>query len=141
MTVPGTGGNKKKGQSSIEKIGVHLRYYKPDEHQTLNPEQKKEIAIWRINAPSQSDAKKKKKLIKRNIASIKGNIASAVKTDLEDGEKKKSDETATREEEKAYIISLLGHSEDKIKGATIGSTKTEGTTRVYFKAILKKPKN
>ena len=36
-------------------------------------------------------------------------------------------------------MSLLGHSGDKIKGATIGSSKTEGTTYVSLKAILKKP--
>ena len=107
----------------------------------LNPDQKKELALRRINNPSQSDDQKKKKSIKGNIASIKENIAAAVKTALEDKKKKKSDETATREEEKAYIMSLLGHSEDKIKGVTIGSAKTEGTTRVSLKAILKKPKN
>ena len=72
---------------------------------------------------------------------LKGNITAAVKTGLEDEKKTKSDETATREEEKAYIMSLLGHSGDKIKGATIGSAKTEGTTRVSLKAILKKPNN
>ena len=141
MTVPGTGGNKKKGRSGIEQIGVHLRYYKPDEHQTLNPEQKKELALWRINDPSQSDAQKERKFIKVNIASIKGNIAAAAKTAPEDENKKKSDENATHEEEKAYIMSLLGHSGDKIKGATIGSSKREGTTRVSLNDILKKPKN
>ena len=46
-----------------------------------------------------------------------------------------------REEEKVYIMSLLGNYGDKIKGATIVSAKTEGTTRVYLKAIFKKPKN
>ena len=72
VTVPRTGGSKKKGRASIGNSGVHLRYYKPDEYQTLNPEQKKELALWRINDPRQSDAQKKRKLIKVNIASIKG---------------------------------------------------------------------
>ena len=80
-------------------------------------------------------------MIKGNIALIKGNIDAAVKTALEDGKKNNSDETETREEEKEYIMSLLGHSRYKIKGATIESVKTEGTTRVSLKAILKKPKN
>ena len=122
-------------------MGVQRRYYKPDEYQTLNPEQKKELALWRINDPSQSDAQKKKKSIKGKISSIKRNIAAAVKTTVEDEKKDKSDENATCDEEKAYIMSLLGHSGDKIKCATIGSTKTEGTTHVSLKAILKKPKN
>ena len=38
-------------------------------------------------------------------------------------------------------MSLLGHSGDKIKGATIGSANIEGTTCVSLKAILDKPKN
>ena len=70
-----------------------------------------------------------------------GNIAVAVKTDLEDKTNKKSDETATREGEKAYIMSLLGHSRDKIKGATIGSAKIEEMTRVSLKAVIKNSKN
>ena len=80
-------------------------------------------------------------MIKGNISSIKGNIATAVKTTLEYEKKNKSDENVTCEEEKAYIMSLLGHSGDKIKGATIGSANIEGTTCVSLKAILDKPKN
>ena len=38
-------------------------------------------------------------------------------------------------------MSILGYSGDKIKGATIGYTKIEGTTCVSLKAILNKPNN
>ena len=64
-----------------------------------------------------------------------------VKKYLEDENKKKSDETVTSGEEKAYIMSLLGHSGDKIKGTTIGYAKKEGTTCVSPKVILENPNN
>ena len=90
----------------------------------LNPDQKKELSLRRINNPSQSDDQKKKKSIKGKISSIKRNIAAAVKTTVEDEKKDKSDENATCDEEKAYIMSLLAHSRDKVTGSTIGSAKT-----------------
>ena len=42
----GNGGNKKAG---IGKSGVHLRYHKPEEYDTLTRAQKKELMEWRSN--------------------------------------------------------------------------------------------
>ena len=94
------------GKPSIGKTGVHLRFHKPSEYQSLTKEQKQELRQWRIDNPDvvkklkATSPQKKVKFNKKNISTM---IVKQVQTALK--EAVKEEEEATNEE--AYISSLI----------------------------------
>lgn len=94
----------------IGKTGVHLRYHKTSEYGSLPPDQKRELALWRVKNPLAVEEQKKKKAKKTRVRATKSDrmaIASAVKTAFEDEKRKNSEDTTSREEEKRFIMSLF----------------------------------
>jgi hypothetical protein len=130
-------------KEGIGKSGVHLRYHKPEEYETLNADQKDELREWRKSSKDKSKGRGKDKDKKKKVVFTKA-MTAAVEKQMEKKLKaamKAVDEPTddpTDEQARAYIMSLL--KEDKPIPAT-AATVTAQLQKVTLKSILHKAKN
>ena len=133
---------KTDGGAGIGKTGVHFRYHKPDKYDKLNPEQKKELALWRVKNPITVAEQTKKGKKKRKTG--KAAIAAMIKTAMQDEKKKEVEEGESRKEAKSFIMSLFAddNDDDKKQAAkeTTSSKASATATSSSLSTILKKAK-
>ena len=134
---------EKEQKVGIGVTGVHYRYHTSAEYDALPPDQKQDLAQWRIKNPTAVEEQKKKKF-KKTRTRTKGrkgvNIASAVKTAFEDEKKKVSEESNSREETKKYIMSLFETSDGTTASVSATAVKDTTAAAVTLSSILKKAK-
>ena len=125
----------------IGKTGVHLRYHKSSEYDALPPDQKRELALWRIKNHMAVEEQKKKKAKKTRNRTKKGvDIASAIKIAFEDEKKKVSEENNSKEETKKYIMSLFETSDGPTASVSATAVNEKPAAAVTLSSILKKAK-
>ena len=130
------------GRAGIGKSGVHYRYYKPEEYDKLNAEQKRELAMWRVKNPiAVSDQMKGSKKRSRTKGKGEPNIAALVKTAMAAEKKKEAEEDESRAEQRSYIMSLLANTEEYDQQPTTDDKNPKkGNATTNLSSILKKAK-
>jgi hypothetical protein len=125
-------------KEGIGSSGVHLRYHKPDEYETLSNDQKEELRIWRKKS---KDKPKKGRASKPGVQTKQQRdsaMAAAVEKKVEKklaAALKAADESAapTEDEARAYIMALM--KEDKPPAEAAKAKK------VSLKSIIGRARN
>jgi hypothetical protein len=135
-------------KEGIGKSGVHLRYHKPEEYDTLGKEQKDELRECRKT--SKGGGKRKSfdrkgnrsdpKRVKLNDKAIAAAVTKEVNKRFAEAHQETEDDTpaTSRDEARAYIMALL---EDNTKKAEISGSLAKLLSKVTLKSILVKAKN
>jgi hypothetical protein len=135
-------------KEGIGKTGVHLRYHKDDEYATLNRDQMDELREWRLTPEGKKQSKRNKgnkggarasykkgsgdsKRQKVMAASVNKQVEKRL-AELSKKEDTDSFEEPSREDARAYIMSLLEE-----KKPTVSSTTVRGVTNEFAKVTLK----
>jgi hypothetical protein len=127
-------------KEGIGKSGVHLRYHKPDEYDTLSREQKDELREWRSTPAGKSKSRgktngnKRQKRDKGMAAAVDKQVAKKLAAALKAADEPASTEP-TDDQARAYIMSLL--QVEKAPAEPAAST----VKRVTLKSILAKARN
>ena len=132
------------GKKGIGKTGAHFRYHKPDEHNALNPAQRKELQEWRSKTTQKGPTKKQ-----RCEASISTAVAQKVKEELAKLENPTSLEASgasSKASAKAFIMSAFEEEAPKKPPATAKATISSSDVldekkKVALSAILKRAKD
>ena len=139
-------------KSGVGKSGVHLRFHKHKEYQTLNPEQKSELKEWREEEVAAgralrrgaSPAKKAKGGDKSNDKTLEARIDAAVAKKLAANSKATADEATNQAAADNMVVSALQRlsgqaantSSGQISAGAVNAQKTK-----FLNSILGRAKN
>ena len=131
-------------KEGIGSSGVHLRYYKHGEYDTLSQEQKEELREWRktsgksakkANEKGRDAKRQKKEKDKAMVAAVEKQVEKKLAAVLKDAPDDSGTSELSAVDARAYIMSLF--TDNNSEPASAPST----APKVTLKSILKRAKN